>query len=86
MPRLATAPARVIIDVAFVPLEVEGKGVGTSELTNELLAVPEWVSSPSSRASRRCFWLDVVHVDFANFLEAGYEVELTVVADGTDKD
>ena len=41
VPRLVTAPARVIIEAALVVFKVEGAGVRTSELTKELLAVAE---------------------------------------------
>ena len=85
VPRLATAPARVIIEAALVVFEVEGAGVGTSELTKELLAVAEWSSQPSSRASQRRLLLEAVQVDLTDFLEWGFEEELTAITDGVDK-
>lgn len=86
MPRLATAPARVIIEVAFELFEgdaagAEGLGVGISLQVGNVRTVPERASSPSSRASRRRLALAA---DLA-LRDRGLDEVFIAVKDGADR-
>jgi hypothetical protein len=78
VPKLATAPARVIIKAAFVLF----KGREMLALPKELQTIAEQASSPSS-------WADWQHlpleVNVAAFLDCRFDDVFTAVTDGEDR-